>query len=79
MPSPGHRTVPVSHTARPCHGAIPEPDLRLTGDVFVMDLASGSVTELTDGTLSIGSIAFTPDGQYMLMLASDLRYAVLLR
>lgn len=50
----------------------PDPDLRLTGDVFVMDLASGSVTELTDGTLSIGSIAFTPDGQYMLMLASDL-------
>lgn len=50
----------------------PDPDLRLTDDVFVMDLASGSVTELTDGTLSIGSIAFTPDGQYMLVLASDL-------
>ena len=78
MPSPGHRTVPVSHTARLATEQFPEPDLRLTGDVFVMDLASGSVTELTDGTLSIGSIAFTPDGQYMLMLASDLS-AVLLR
>ncbi|SEL46917.1 Dipeptidyl aminopeptidase/acylaminoacyl peptidase [Paenibacillus sp. cl141a] len=50
----------------------PDPDLRLTNDVFVMDLSSGSVTEITDGTLSIGSIAFTPDGQHVLMLASDL-------
>lgn len=50
----------------------PDPDLRLTNDVFVMDLTDKSVTEITDGTLSIGSIVFTPDGQYVLMLASDL-------
>jgi len=50
----------------------PDSDLRLTNDVFVMNLSNESVTEITDGTLSIGSITFTPDGQYVLMLASDL-------
>lgn len=68
--SPDGGSIAYSSTLATEH--FPDPDLRLTNDVFVMDLSSGSVTEITDGTLSIGSIAFTPDGQHVLMLASDL-------
>lgn len=52
----------------------PDPDLRLTNDLFILDLISKSKKQLTDGTIAIDTISYTPDGQSILMLADDLSH-----
>lgn len=52
----------------------PDPDLRLTNDLFTLDLINKSKKQLTDGSLSIDFISYTPDGQSILMLADDLSH-----
>ncbi|MEK3732312.1 MULTISPECIES: S9 family peptidase [unclassified Paenibacillus] len=62
----------VAYTASISSEQYPDPDLRLTNDAFILNVQDGSVRQLTEGTHSIYTVAYTPDGQSLLMLASDL-------
>ncbi|GAB6928486.1 S9 family peptidase [Paenibacillus sp. JCM 10914] len=62
----------IAYTAGVSSDQYPDPDLRLTNDLFLMDASGQNTKKLTDESLSIYSIAFTPDGERILMLASDL-------
>ncbi|NBD24679.1 S9 family peptidase [Paenibacillus glycinis] len=64
----------IAYSASVASERYPDPDLRLTGEVFVMDRAGGSATAITDGTLDIHSLAFTPDGERILLIAGDLGF-----
>ncbi|MGG4045910.1 S9 family peptidase [Paenibacillus favisporus] len=62
----------IIYTATHASASFPDPDLRLTNDLFVAERDGGNVRQLTNGRLSIGPIAYTPDGSHILMLADDL-------
>lgn len=64
----------VAYTAEALTEQYPIPDMRLTNDLFIVDLERQTTKQITDGALSIGSIAYTPDGQSILMMASDLSH-----
>lgn len=62
----------IAYTAVTKSDTFPDPDLRLTSDLFVLDRESKLTRQLTDGNLSINYVVYTPDGQSILMLADDL-------
>lgn len=62
----------IAYSASTASEAFPDPDFRLTNDVFVAEASGSNARQITDGSLSIGTIAFTPDGRHILLLASDL-------
>jgi len=62
----------IAYSASTASEDDPDPDFRLTNDVFVTEASGSNARQITDGSLSIGTIAFTPDGRHVLLLASDL-------
>ncbi|WP_054955956.1 alpha/beta hydrolase family protein [Paenibacillus dakarensis] len=62
----------IAYTSNIVSESHPDPDQRLTNDLFVTDRSGTSSKQLTDGGLSIDSVSYTPDGQSILMLADDL-------
>lgn len=64
----------IAYTTEKSSEQYPDPDMRLTNDLFTVDRNNKTTKQLTDGTLSIGFITYTPDGQSILLLANDLSH-----
>lgn len=61
----------IAYTATKPSAECPDPDLRFSNDLFVVDREGKESKQMTDGNLSINSISYTPDGQFILMLADN--------